>query len=296
LTLNDWDDVPSLAYFTGSLAAGPTEVVAIPEPAFVTLAEAGAVGASDAFEYRRGFAVTFRASAEIDLLRYYPDSGATPNRPFIQRAAALPVVTNQSSFDSRGIAILDHERRACEATCGGASAELSCLTACAEEVPLRVFMANRNPASLLVGQMDVFANRVIDAVGNEQLTSAGEDVFFYDSIPLNFGPSRVEIGNIINNDGELEPRVFVVAFDSRTVFMFDPIEHRIEAVIRTGRGPHDVAFDVGVDADGERFAYLHVGHFIDSYIGIVDLDQRRPTTYGQMFATLGVPIPPKESN
>ena len=78
--------------------------------------------------------------------------------------------------------------------------------------------------------------------------------------------------------------------------MFDPVEHRIEAVIRTGRGPHDIAFDAGVDDAGNAFSYLHVGHFTDSYIGIVDLDSRRPNTYGQMFASLGEPTKPTESN
>ncbi len=295
LVINDWDTAPELVYFTGGLPAGPTELASIPEPAFVALAEADAADTGGSFTYQRGFALTFRASAEIDVLRYVPDSGAVPPRPFLTRSDALPIEANQSSFDSRGIAIIDAERRACEATCESVVDRLSCLALCAEEVPLSVFVANRNPAALIVGQLETIIHRALDDEGREVITSASEVLFFYDSIPLNFGPSRVEVGRIVNQAGEHELRVFAVAFDSRSVFMFNPFEHRIEAVIRTGRGPHDLAFDAGGEGD-EAFAYLYVGHFTDSYLGVVDLDQRRPNTFGQMFASVGTPTPPKESN
>jgi DNA-binding beta-propeller fold protein YncE len=291
LVINDWDSTPELAFFTGSLALGPTEVAAIPEPAFVTLAEE----TDDAFTYRRGFAITFRGAAELDLVRVNPDAGAAPPRPFITRSTVVPVTTSASNFDSRGIGIIDRARRQCESTCGATSDELGCLVACAEQVPLRVFMANRAPASLLIGEMRTLVSRAT-VNGQETLTSATEELFFYDSVPLNFGPSRVEIGNIIDSDGNPSERVFAVAFDSRTVFMFNPFEHRMEAVIRSGRGPHDVAFDTGVDANGEAFSYLYVGHFTDSWLGIVDLDSRRPFTYSQMFAAVGALTVPVESN
>ena len=42
-------------------------------------------------------------------------------------------------------------------------------------------------------------------------------------------------------------------------------------------------------------SFLYVGHFTDSYIGVVDLDMRRPETFGSMFATVGAPTPPRES-
>ena len=292
LLINNWDSSPQLAFSIRNLPTGPTEVAAVPEPAFVAVAEAEAAAMGRFFTYERGFAVTFRAAAEIDVLRFVPDAGAAPARPFLTRSTAQAVSANTSAFDSRGIAILDSERRACEATCAGAVNALACLAACAEEIPLRVFMANRDPASLLIGQMDTFITRTMDG----ELSSATETVLFYDSIPLNFGPSRLEIGSIVNADGALEDRVFAVAFDARTVFMFHPLEHRVEAVIRTGRGPHDIATDTGTDDQGNAFSFLHVGHFTDSYIGVVDLDQRRPLTYAQMFATVGTPTPPTESN
>lgn len=294
LVVNDWATRPELAYFVPNLAAGPTEVAAIPEPAFVALAREQAQAQGRPFVYRSGFAVTFRGAAELNLLRYIPDSGSVPPRPFIQRELAVGVFTTASGFDSRGVAIIDTERAACEETCGGVADALACLTACAENVPLKIYMANRSPASLLIGDMRMIVNRAVDDDGVEQITSATEDVFFFDSVPLDFGASRVEVGEIVDPSGELVERIFAVAFDTRRVFVFDPFEHRMEAVIRTGRGPHDIGFDVGVDADGDSFAFLYVGHFTDSYLGVVDLDRRRPTTFGNMVATIGEPEAPED--
>ncbi len=294
LVVNQWQDTPYLSYFAGNLASGPTEVAAIPEPAFVSLAEAEAAAAGVVFSYQRGFAVTFRNASELAVMRYVPDSGAVPPRPFIMRTASVPITTNAGGFDSRGIAILDRERRACEQSCETVIETLNCLTSCAEQVPLQVFMANRSPASLLIGQIETFVSTVTIA-GESIPTGSVEEVVFYDSVPLDFGPSRVETGQIIGPDGQLEDRIFAVCFDSRRVFSFDPVHLRVESVIHTGRGPHDIAFDTGVDGDGEPFSLLFVGHFTDSYIGIVDLDMTRPFTFGQMFASVGAPTPPKES-
>ncbi|MEQ9319580.1 MAG: hypothetical protein RIF41_10505, partial [Polyangiaceae bacterium] len=294
LVVNDWATRPELAYFVPNLAAGPTEVAAVPEPAFVALAREQALAEGRPFIYRSGYAITFRGTPELDLLRYIPDSGSVPPRPFIQRELAVGVFTTASGFDSRGVAIIDTERRACEESCGGVADALACLTACAENIPLKIYMANRSPASLLVGDMRMIVNRAVDDAGVEQITSATEDAFFFDSVPLDFGASRVEVGQIVDKSGELVERIFAVAFDTRRVFVFDPFTHQMEAVIRTGRGPHDIGFDVGVDDNGDPYAYLYVGHFTDSYLGVVDLDQRRPATFGSMVATIGDPEPPED--
>lgn len=292
LVINDWSTTPELTFFLSNLSAGPTEVAGVPEPAFSALAEQAADAGGYTFTYRPGFAVTFRSSPELDLLRFVPDSGAVPPRPFIVRDEAIGISTNASAFDSRGIALVASERQACEAACPTDS--LACSVACAEDVPIKLYMANRNPASLLIGRLETTVNRsFID--GEEVITSASETAFFYDSVPLNFGPSRIEVGPVVTADGEIEERVFVVCFDSRTVFVFDPFAQRTEAVIRTGRGPHDVAFDTGVDDDGESYAFLYIGHFTDSYIGIADLDMRRALTFAQIFANVGQPTPPQES-
>jgi hypothetical protein len=294
LVVNSWQDTPYLSYFASNLASGPTEVAAIPEPAFVAVAETEAAAAGITFSYQRGFAVTFRNAAELTVMRYVPDSGAVPPRPFIQRTASVPITANADGADSRGVAILDRQRRECELACNTVLESLNCLTACAEQVPMQIFIANRSPASLVIGQIETFVNTV-DLAGESVPTSTVEEIYFYDSVPLGFGPSRVEVGQIIGPDGQLEDRIFAVCFDSRRVFSFDPVNQRIDSVIHTGRGPHDIAFDTGVDAEGEPFSLMVVGHFTDSYLGVVDLDMRRPLTFGQMFASVGTPTPPKES-
>ena len=59
----------------------------------------------------------------------------------------------------------------------------------------------------------------------------------------------------------------------------------------TGRGPQPIAFDTGDD-----YSYMYVGHFTDSNLGVVDLDMRHiATTFATMFATIGSPVPPIES-
>ena len=76
--------------------------------------------------------------------------------------------------------------------------------------------------------------------------------------------------------------------DSRLVFIIDPTTRQTESVIRTGRGPHAVTVDEGTDSNG-AYAYLYVGHFTDSYIGVVDLNQAHGSNYGQMIAPLEFP-------
>lgn len=293
LIINDWNGEPQLTYFLSNLSSGPTETIPLPEPAFVPTAKQRADDGGYTFTYRSGFAVTFRSSAELDLLRYVPDSGAIPPRPFLLRDDIVPISINASAFDSRGIALIDSERRTCEAACP--TDDLECLVSCAEQRPAKIYMANRNPASLLIGRLETVVNRqTID--GEDVVTGATESAFFYDSVPLNFGASRVEVGHVIDESGRIVERIFAVCFDSRSVFIFNPELEQVEAVIRTGRGPHDIAFDVDTsDPDSPSHAFMYVGHFIDSYLGVVDLDMRRAQTFGQIFATVGQPTPPQES-
>ena len=106
--------------------------------------------------------------------------------------------------------------------------------------------------------------------------------------------SKIAVGTAIGRDGAPVVRVFAAAFDSRLVFSYDPEARRVDATIRTGRGPHALAFDTQLDGD-DVHAYLFVGHFTDSYLGVVDLDLRRPDTFGTLFASVGTPTPPRES-
>ncbi len=83
--------------------------------------------------------------------------------------------------------------------------------------------------------------------------------------------------------------------------IFDPDNRRVESVVTTGRGPHAFAVDVprlaaGADRDTDTpaYAYAYVGHFTDSWIGVIDLDQRH-RTYGKIIMTVGNPTAPRAS-
>jgi hypothetical protein len=66
------------------------------------------------------------------------------------------------------------------------------------------------------------------------------------------------------------------------------VRRRIDVEIATGRGPHALAVD-------EAHGWLFVGHFTDSFIGVVSLDRRFTHTYGKMLATIGEPSAPRAS-
>jgi DNA-binding beta-propeller fold protein YncE len=87
---------------------------------------------------------------------------------------------------------------------------------------------------------------------------------------------------------DVEERVFVVCFDSRRIFIYDPTRRVIEATVVTGRGPFALAID---SARGLGY----VAHFTDSYLGVISLDQRFPHTYASIIASIGVPQPPRAS-
>lgn len=283
LLVNSWGTAPTLEFTLAGLPDFPTDVAAIPTSEFVRRKKA----AGAALDYRPGFLVTFRAAAEVDLLRYFDDSAGT-SRSFLQRVGAFAIATNSDGSDSRGIAIDASDRKKCESACD--DGDLDCYEACVA-VPLHVFVANRAPASLLVGRLETHLE-----VSNGEITSLTETVNLSDMVPLATGPSRVAVGNVLDAEGKASPRAFVISFDSRYVVIYDPAQRRVEAAIRTGRGPHALAFDtIPKSANYEGSAFLYVAHFTDSYIGVVDLDQRHSGTYGSMFAAVGVPKPPKES-
>lgn len=282
LLFNDWAGQPTLEYFLGNLPAGPAEVAAVPEPRFAQQARV----ANPSFDYQPSFLMTYRAAAEVDVLRFHADEGSSPRRPFLTRVFAEPIQTNSSGADSRGIAVDPSARRACEAGCD--PADVACLRSCAD-IPIRVFVANRAPATLLLGELATEITET-EVGGVKTATGAFDTLHIYDSVALATGPSKVVLGEVIDSSGERKLRVFAVAFDSRLVFSYDPEARRVESIIRTGRGPHAIAFDVADD-----HAYMYVGHFTDSYVGVVDLDMRNSVTFGEMFASVGAPLPPQEA-
>lgn len=259
LFVNRWAEAaPSLQFALSSdrIPRRPVGIAALPSPA--------SMGGTDGDT----FLMTFRDSAQVRLIRYQPDGDSNPWRPFLVDGGGVGITANSVGSDSRGVAVDASARKDAEARCSGDEA---CLEQAAL-VPLDVYVANRAPSSLLVGRT----------------RPPQEYPYFYDSIPLTTGPSLVTLGKVKNAAGELERRVFVACFDSRRVFVYDPVRARMEAEIFTGRGPHSMVVD-------ETRGLLFVAHFTDSYLGVYSLDLSHPDTYGSMLATLGAPKPPRSS-
>lgn len=300
---------PTLEFVLSGLPDGPSEVAAVPVPRIVNTVNGAAPTGTRPFSYDPGFLVTYRAAAQVDLVRLNPDRAGTPPRPFLTRASTTAITISGSGVDSRGVAVDASARRACEATCDasqGDSKASGCLCRCAE-TPLRVFIANRSPAALLVGKIETtLAFDQGSPTGTPEAlcasgvlpTGAADVVSMLDTVPLADGVSKVVLGNVIGLDGKEAIHVFIAAFDSRLVFAYDPEAHRIDAVIRTGRGPHALAVDTwdnGAQTGEHARSFLYVTHFTDSYLGVVDLDMRHADTFGTMFASIGTPVAPKES-
>lgn len=278
LYVNDWGDGlanfgsgPALEFVLGGLPSGAVGVAAIPEPALIE---------EEPIDYQPGFLVTFRNAAEVRLLRYYDDAVAQPARPFIQSSGGVPITINSLGTDSRGIAIDSEPRELCEAECPEVSGEprSSCLDDCAG-IPLGVYVANRAPASLLVGRTRT----------NSSPTSSDDLPTFTESIPLEFGPSRVVVGKVRRSDGTSATRVFVLCFDARRIYVYDPEKHDVVKVIETGRGPHGLVID-------EERALGYISHFTDSYIGVVDLNESHVNRYGTIVTSFGVRTSPRGTN
>ena len=278
---NDWEQGGSvqLQFEVGNLANRPMSAAALPTPKLVTVTGEA---------YPPGFLVTFRNSPEVDLIRYFEDDGSHLARPYASRANAVPITVNSVGSDSRGIAIDDSARVANEADCDQnhhATEEeyILCLRTVAS-TSLDVFVASRAPSSLLVGRTTPAQNAL----------QSSEVPAFFDTVSLSQGPSRVVTGKVIvgedaaTSEPRFEPRVFVSCFDSRRVFVYDPVRRRIDTEIATGRGPHALAVD-------EVHGWLFVGHFTDSFIGVVSLDARYTHTYGKILATVGEPSAPRAS-
>jgi hypothetical protein len=147
----------------------------------------------------------------------------------------------------------------------------------ASAVPLDVFLTNRAPSSLIVGRS---RPAIADIASNDVPA-------FHTSVPLATGPSRVVMGDVLNVAGERERRAFAISFDARRITIYDPVRQQVETEVVTGRGPQAFV------ADPSR-GFGYVAHFSDSYVGVVDLDQSRPT-YGTIVASIGTPKPPRAS-
>jgi hypothetical protein len=290
LSTNSWSGGRPAFQFelTQGVLGSPSNVAHIPEPKVVTVA--AALDPTSPFaSYQQGFLLTYNLAADIDIFRVDPDALSSPPRPFLQFADRTPVTVNQTGTDSRGITVDRSERDACETACGNGAGAIPCLEACIA-TPLPVFVANRAPPSLLVGQITTAI--AMSDLGDGTGSSVSDILSIYtNAAPLPQGPSNVSFGKVIAPDGSIKTMVFAVSFDTRRVSIYDPVAQTlISPEIATGRGPQSMAFD-----SCKTYALLYVGHFTDSYIGVVDLDMRHPESFGSMFASIGVPIPPVET-
>jgi hypothetical protein len=294
-----WGAGPKYQFREGGMPRRPIGIANLPIP--LAMPTSGR-------ERLPGFLVSFRDAPTVFMLRVYDDAAADPARPYTRRYESERIATNSSGIDSRGIGVDAFHRLAAEDDClarHGISRDCALDPECpgvdepdfqaclsrAAATPLEVFIANRAPSSLVLGRTEPLAS-----------DSATTDIpSFYGSLPLDLGPSRSYVGNIINLAGELERRVFVLCFDSKRIAIYDPERRRLEAEVVTGRGPHAFALDVRLDAgDGiigneADHAFAYVGHFLDSYVGVIDLDQRHRGHYGTIIANVGKPLPPRAS-
>jgi hypothetical protein len=207
----------------------------------------------------------------VALVRYFDQLDASDGNPFLQLAFADAISTTANS-DIRGIAVDDSRRSSCDVTC--AIDDVACLSSCSG-IALDVFLANRAPPSVLVGNTN--SPRRADP-SNDRLQMS-------DLVAVDDGASRIAIGSIRDQNGLPQRRVFLTSFDSSSVTIYDPVARLVEARVLTGRGPTALAID-----DANAIAY--VAHFTDSYVGVIDLDTRH-ATFGTEILSLGKATAPR---
>ncbi|MFO0680022.1 MAG: hypothetical protein U0169_26105 [Polyangiaceae bacterium] len=313
---------PSLQFVVEGLPGGGNGIVAIPHDpqAFPPCVPRPDGSPCIAQPPRPAFLLTSRAAAQLTLLRYYADESdgtvSSLRRPFLQREAVFGITGNSTGTDSRGVVIDPSPRLRCKARVKPVDANAkpprtqadvdADLVNCARR-PARIFIANRSPASLLVGE-----------VGQDGLSPDGsfdpDRVVLSSNVPLTAGPSNVYLAPVVDAEGNYALRVFVVCFDSAAIFVYDPDARRLENLVRVGQGPYALAFDpfsfedvaLGKPAPADprsptpelrRFRFGYVASFTKSFVQVLDLDNSRTdkSTYERVVFTLGVPTPPKGS-
>ncbi len=314
---------PSLQFVLDGVPFGGIGAVAVPH-------DRDAVRTGLPFP-RNAFLQSSRSFPELSLLRQYPDEfggiSSSLRRPFLDREAGYSVAIGASGNDSRGVAIDPTPRLLCkskvqpaDASKGRTASDVARdVLACARR-PARVFMANRSPASLIIGEVGGGGPTTASGQANVPGQEAGFDTYDPDRIsiqrivPLSAGPTRVFLAPVVERDGAYALRVFVVCSDSATVFVYDPDAGQIENVIRVGLGPNAMAFDpftfedVAVHAQVpldprepgrnlRRFRFAYVASFTNSFVQLIDLDnaQADRATFERIVFTLGRPVAPKGS-
>jgi hypothetical protein len=203
-SFDDFD--PSIQYVLQGVPLGGIGIVSIPH-------DLAAVPNDPANPLRPAFLQSNDSTAQIDLLRYYTDEGyqglfdggaavdagaavavgSSNLRPFLIDEQTFEVSVNSSGTNSRGMAIDPTPRRACElALPAGTPTTDPAYIACAQ-LPARVFIANRSPASLIYGQ--------IGAPNGNDGTYNPDALSLSGNVPLTAGPSNVYLAPIVDQSG-----------------------------------------------------------------------------------------------
>lgn len=311
--LQHWDDGPKLEYVHLLPALGAVAVASAPESQYVRerrkqwLASQRTDDAqsSGPDPFPPGFLIAYRNAARIDLVRLFADAGSSPTRPFLETVQGIPLRANSQDIDSRGVLYEDSARSEFESSCAAIEDSMEreqCLKHAAS-MPVGAYVTSRTPASLLVGTAEPALNESLVESRPAFSDMPNKDVpRFDDVVPLPVGVSRIYAGKVVNEAGELETRLFAVCYDQRQIAIYDPRRKHVETYVRTGRGPHAMAFDfdqVGSSVEGNEshgrttHALAYVGHFLDSYLGVIQLDRRNIRTYGTIVLSLAQPVAPR---
>jgi hypothetical protein len=226
-----------LAHVLGNLATGGTGIAALDHiPVFDTVAR-------DVRNVPR-FLITNRSQSNVLIVQYFPDP--KPERSGFVLSAVVPIAPQASGFDTRGVAVDP--------------------PSATETRPTRVFLTNRTPAALVIGQIDPATNALT----------------FHENIALPIGPSRLTRASI---DGHTT--IIAASFDARSIVIYDPDARRISNVIRTHRGPYAMAVDTV-----RKLGFIC--NFTDSTIQVIELDPARASKddYQRIIYSVGVPSGP----
>ncbi|MEO7094711.1 MAG: hypothetical protein ABI175_15745, partial [Polyangiales bacterium] len=190
------------------------------------------------------FLVTTRTQANVFVVSFFADKGS-PDRSGLAISEAILLSTQNPGFDSRGVVVDPPED--------------------GEKRPIRVFLTNRTPASLVIGEVD----------------PVDHHLRFKDNEPLPIGPSRIVRARV---DVELpdgtfvkRTRIFAASFDGRFVTSYDPDLRRTTDIVRTGKGPYTMVVSPASGTRGTkeyRPALGFITNFTDSTIQVLDLDPR----------------------
>jgi hypothetical protein len=248
---------PSMQYIlSGSLPQGGIGVASIPHDPLALTCPVGTPAGTSCI--RPSFLETNRTSAEIDLLRYYPDDGtlggasqpsatmtSTLPRPFLMEENKFALTANAGGTDTRDVVIDPTPRIRCEASVPAANPiampprtddDVAADMRACSQLPARFFAASRSPASLIIGEVGAPSSLNNGAYDPDRLIITG-------NLPLSTGPSSVYLAPIVDAEGNYALRVFITCFDSSTIYVYDPDAGAIENVLHVGAGPFAMAFD-----------------------------------------------------